>query len=72
MAVKRKKLAKSTTGAANFRANLRALARLMDEDNVPDDDRYFLVEPHARKAFVEAVRIILTTSRNRIITQNKR
>ena len=41
--------AKSTTGAANIRADLRSLGRLMDDDNVPDDGRFLWVTPHVRE-----------------------
>jgi hypothetical protein len=37
---------KSATGAANFRADLRNLGQLMDEDNIPPDDRWLWITPY--------------------------
>jgi len=36
----------TTAGATNFRDDVALLGQLMDEDNVPDDERYLLVTPY--------------------------
>lgn len=43
---------RSATGAANFRADLRQLARQMDEDNVPAEDRYMWITPYMREVLL--------------------
>lgn len=38
----------SSTGSGNFRNDCAQLARLMDEDNVPEDGRYLFISPYIR------------------------
>jgi hypothetical protein len=40
---------RSSTGAANFRADLRQLGRQMDEDNIPQDQRWLWLTPYIRE-----------------------
>lgn len=39
----------SSTGAQNFRADAANLAQLMDEDFVPEDNRYLMITPYIRR-----------------------
>ena len=39
----------SSTGAANFRADLSEMAQLFDEDNVPEDGRFAFITPYIRR-----------------------
>jgi hypothetical protein len=39
----------TSTGASNFRKDVAELARLMDEDNVPEDSRYLVITPYIRQ-----------------------
>jgi len=43
---------RSATGAANFRADLRQLARLMDEDNVPPETRWLWYTPYMNEVLL--------------------
>lgn len=44
--------AASSTGAANFRADLRQLARLMDEDNIDETGRQLFFNPNIRESLM--------------------
>lgn len=42
----------SAVGAANFKAAATRLARLMDEDEIPEDQRLMIIRPEVREAFL--------------------
>lgn len=48
----------SATGAANFRSDAAELARLMDEDNVPEDGRFLFVKPYISEVLSYDTRIL--------------
>jgi len=50
----------SSTGAANFRADAAELARLMDDDNVPEDGRFLFIKPYICEVLSYDTRILST------------
>lgn len=59
----------SPIGAANFRADLRRLARNMDEDNIPEGGRYLWITPYMREVLQYDSGYHLATAANQIVGQ---